>query len=89
MMGLVSRAVPDDKQGLLQGAMGSLQTATGAFSAPLMTGAFGFFVGSSAPVVLPGAPFFLGAVFFVIALTIVLAGRAQYAGLRPAEGRQA
>lgn len=89
MMGLVSRAVPDDEQGLLQGAMGSLQTATGALSAPLMTGAFGFFVGPSTPVLLPGAPFFLGACFFVVALFIVLSGRAQYAGLRPAQSGEA
>jgi len=79
MMGLVSRAVPDDKQGLLQGALGSLQTATGALSAPLMTGAFGYFVGPAAPLILPGAPFFLGAVLLVGGLAvIILAGARRY-----------
>lgn len=79
MMGLVSRAVPDDKQGILQGALGSLQTATGALSAPLMTGAFGFFVGTSAPIFLPGAPFLLGAVLIAAGLlVIILAGARRY-----------
>ena len=60
--GLMSRSVPDTQQGLLQGAMTSVMTATAIFAPPLANGLFAFFIGPGAPLIIPGAPFFLGSI---------------------------
>jgi DHA1 family tetracycline resistance protein-like MFS transporter len=70
--GLMSRAVPPTEQGLLQGALASMNTATAVVGPPLANGLFAFFVGPTAPVVLPGAPFFLGSVLYLAALVLAL-----------------
>jgi DHA1 family tetracycline resistance protein-like MFS transporter len=72
MQGLMSRSVPPDEQGLLQGALGSVNTAATIVGPLLATSLFGYFVGSTAPVVLPGAPFFMGGVLFLVSLVLAL-----------------
>jgi MFS transporter, DHA1 family, tetracycline resistance protein len=68
--GLMSRLVPANEQGLLQGAVTSLMTGT-AMVAPLMAnGLFAVFISPQAPVNVPGAPFFLGSVLCLIALLL-------------------
>jgi DHA1 family tetracycline resistance protein-like MFS transporter len=65
----MSRSVPPNEQGLLQGALASMMNLTSIFGPPIWTGLFGFFVSPAAPVIVPGAAFFAaGAVFFVALL---------------------
>ncbi len=66
---LMSRAVPPNEQGLLQGAIASMTNLTSIVGPPIWTGLFGYFVSPAAPVIVPGAAFFAaGAVFFVALL---------------------
>jgi len=63
---LMSRAVPANEQGLLQGALASMTNLTSIVGPPIWTGLFGYFVSPGAPFNVPGAAFFAaGAVFFV------------------------
>jgi DHA1 family tetracycline resistance protein-like MFS transporter len=68
--GLMSRSVPGNQQGLLQGAMTSVMTATAIVAPPLTNGLFAFFIRPGAPLIVPGAPFFLGSVLCLIALAL-------------------
>ena len=69
---LLSRAVPANEQGLLQGALASMINLTSIAGPPIWTGLFGFFVSSAAPLVVPGAAFFGAALVFVLALLLAL-----------------
>jgi DHA1 family tetracycline resistance protein-like MFS transporter len=65
---LMSRSVPANEQGLLQGALASMLNLTSIVGPPIWTGLFGFFVSDAAPIVVPGAAFFAAAVVFALAL---------------------
>jgi DHA1 family tetracycline resistance protein-like MFS transporter len=67
---LMSRAVPANEQGLLQGAIASMTNLTSIVGPPIWTGLFGFFVSDAAPIIVPGAAFFGSAVVFAIALVV-------------------
>lgn len=70
--GMVSKSVGPDEQGAVQGALAGLNSVA-AFVAPLVsTHLFGYFVGPSAPVYLPGIPFFGGALLVVAGLVVAL-----------------
>src|SRR4029077_13188346 len=60
VQGLMSRAVPANEQGLLQGAMTSVMTAAAIVGPLLANGSFALFIRPDAPLNLPGAPFFFG-----------------------------
>lgn len=66
---LMSRSVPANEQGLLQGALASMMNLTSIAGPPIWTGLFGYFISSAAPVTVPGAAFFGAALVFVLALT--------------------
>lgn len=68
---LVAGAVPAREQGQVQGALASLQSLA-SIAAPLIATTFLFntFTGADAPLHLPGAPFFGGALFLLAALGI-------------------
>jgi DHA1 family tetracycline resistance protein-like MFS transporter len=68
VQGLMSRAVPANEQGLLQGAMTSVMTAAAIVGPLVANGSFALFIGPSAPLDLPGAPFFLGSLLCLAAL---------------------
>lgn len=68
LMSLLSRAVAADEQGLLQGALASVQGLTSIAGPPIWTGLFGYFVSPAAPVIVPGAAFFAAAAVFAVAL---------------------
>ena len=68
--GLMSRAMPPSEQGLLQGAMASVNTAAAVVGPALATGLFAYFVSPKAPVTLPGAPFFLGSLLCLASLVL-------------------
>ncbi len=72
IQGLVAGSVQPNEQGAVQGALTSLFSLTSVF-APLIfvTGLFSYFTSANAPFALPGAPFFLGALFNLIAVLVV------------------
>ena len=65
---LMSRSVPANEQGLLQGALASMLNLTSIAGPPIWTALFGYFVSSAAPIIVPGAAFFAAAGVFVVAL---------------------
>ncbi|HZT43329.1 MAG TPA: TCR/Tet family MFS transporter [Chthonomonadaceae bacterium] len=71
---LISKEYGPDEQGGIQGALTSLQSLTGIVGPILGASAFGYFTSQSAPLLLPGASFWLGA--FLIFLSGLLAIRA-------------
>ena len=68
MTALMSRRVPADAQGELQGALAGVLGVTLIVSPVLMTQIFGHFTSAAAPVYLPGAPFLGAAVLMALAL---------------------
>ncbi|WP_083635108.1 TCR/Tet family MFS transporter [Maricaulis sp. W15] len=75
LQGVMSRQVPANAQGELQGAMTSLQSLSMVVGPLLMSRAFKYFSGDTAPVYLPGAPFYLAAVLTFLALLVGLRAR--------------
>ncbi len=69
---LITREVPPNEQGILQGAISSAQTVTGIIGPPVAGSVFGYFIGPVTPIHLPGAAFLLGAFLFVIGLIVAL-----------------
>lgn len=71
LQAILSRAAPPNEQGLLQGALGSVNTGTAIVGPPLATTVFAFFIGPDTPMVLPGASFFLGALLILASISII------------------
>lgn len=71
-MGLMSKSIPANEQGLLQGAVASLTSLTSIVGPPIWTGLFGYFVSPAAPIIIPGAAFFVAGAVFLLALAIAL-----------------
>jgi DHA1 family tetracycline resistance protein-like MFS transporter len=73
IQGLVAGTVLPTEQGKIQGAFTSLTSLTAIFSPLIFTsGLFSFFTSTAAPIILPGAPFFLGSLLFLVSLSRVL-----------------
>ena len=68
LTGVMSNQVSERAQGELQGALASVMGITMVISPLLMTQIFGYFVGDSAPIYLPGAAFLGAAMLMVLAL---------------------
>ena len=66
--GLMSRSVPPNEQGMLQGGLASVTSITNGLGPLIATNLFGYFISAQAPVKVPGAAFFAGAVLLVFAL---------------------
>lgn len=85
LQGIMSKAVDDNQQGELQGALTSISALAMIISPLAMTSVFATFSGAAAPIYLPGAPFILSAVLILAGLIVFLrAGRAPDAGRTPA-----
>jgi MFS transporter, DHA1 family, tetracycline resistance protein len=67
---LMTREVAPDQQGRLQGATASVQSVAQMLGPFLFTLTFAYFIGASAPVRLPGAPFLLACVLLLLSLGI-------------------
>lgn len=76
--GLLSKAVPPDEQGLLQGGLSSLRSVTSVLGPLLATHLFSAFISPESRWMLPGAPFFAGAGLMVIALLLVASTFAKF-----------
>ncbi len=72
MQALATRAVPANEQGVLQGALGGLLTATSAVGPPVGAHLFAAFIAPGASLQLPGVAFLLGALLFAAALAFLL-----------------
>ena len=70
IQGLMSKSVPANQQGLLQGAMTSVMTATAIVAPPVANGLFALFIAPQAPLVVPGVPFFVGGALCLAALSL-------------------
>ncbi len=66
----VTSCVDEKEQGQLQGTITSLNSATAIFGPLIMTGLFYYFTKEDAPMHFPAAPFFLGAIFQIIAIIL-------------------
>jgi DHA1 family tetracycline resistance protein-like MFS transporter len=87
IQGMISRTAEDNQQGEIQGSLTSLQSVAGFLGPPLATGVFGFFVSESAPVLLPGAPFFFSAALVCIAAFLAAKSfREENSRFRPGSG---
>ncbi|MFN5456247.1 TCR/Tet family MFS transporter [Bradyrhizobium sp.] len=69
---LMTRLVPADRQGQLQGATSSVQSMAQLAGPFLFTLTFAYFIGATAPVHQPGAPFLLASMLLGVALAIAL-----------------
>jgi len=65
LQGIMSRNVPDDSQGELQGVLTSIAAVSMILSPLLMTQLFAYFTSAGAAVFFPGAPFVLSAALVI------------------------
>jgi DHA1 family tetracycline resistance protein-like MFS transporter len=72
IQGLISRSVPPNEQGAVQGSLSSLASVAGIIAPPVMTGLFGYFISPRAPMHLPGVAFFFGSALIFCALLLAL-----------------
>ena len=71
LQGLMSRNVPDNEQGLLQGTLTSVNTISMIVGPFLATQIFAYSAGSEAKIALPGLFYIFGAGLFALALIIL------------------
>jgi len=69
---LISKAVPLNEQGAVQGALSSLGSVAGILGPPIVTSAFAYFIRPTAPVYLPGISFFIGSLLISAALFLAV-----------------
>jgi DHA1 family tetracycline resistance protein-like MFS transporter len=69
---VVTRIVSPTEQGILQGAIASVSTATGVIAPPIGGALFGYFISDNAPIHLPGVAFLLGGSLFVVGLLLAV-----------------
>jgi DHA1 family tetracycline resistance protein-like MFS transporter len=71
MQGIMSRAVPDNAQGELQGVVSSVRAVASILAPTLMTGLFWLYSDDGWFFTFPGAPFVLSAFLMIIAIRIM------------------
>ena len=69
-MALITRQVPGDVQGRIQGSLSSLVSLAGIVAPGVFAGAFGFFIGPHAPVRLPGVAFLIASLLLATAALV-------------------
>lgn len=67
---LVTRQVDAAEQGRIQGALTSLVSVAGIVGPAAFAGSFGYFIGADAPARVPGAPFFIAALFLCVSVLV-------------------
>jgi DHA1 family tetracycline resistance protein-like MFS transporter len=75
---MLSRAVPANEQGMLQGGLVSLTSLTQVIGPPVATGLFSYFISARAPMALPGVSFFFGAACMAVGLAFALRAFARH-----------
>lgn len=74
LQSIITKAVPANEQGELQGSLTSLMSATSIIGPPLMNNLFYFFTHGDAPFQFAGAPFFLAFILMSLSVVIVYFG---------------
>ena len=69
---LMSREIPANAQGELQGALASMTSLVSILSPPFMTQTFAFFSAANAPIYFPGAPYLAAGVFTLLGLMLMM-----------------
>lgn len=69
---ILSKAVPPNEQGMLQGGLVSLVALTQVAGPPIATGLFSYFISKGAPVQLPGMPFLFGSLCMTLGVVFAL-----------------
>lgn len=69
---LITRRVPSDEQGAVQGAFGSLASLAGVFGPPVAAWSFGAAIAPDSRFAVPGIAFFEGALLCVAALVLAV-----------------
>ena len=72
-MAVMSKKLPENEQGELQGAIASIQAIVMIVTPIGATQIFAYFTETTAPIHFPGAPFFIAAILAALALPIFLA----------------
>ncbi len=72
LQGIMSKAVGDDQQGELQGALTSASAVAMIMSYSVMSVTFAYFTREGTPIYMPGAPFLLSAVLMALALAVFM-----------------
>ncbi|MGU3376391.1 TCR/Tet family MFS transporter [Chryseobacterium sp. M5A1_1a] len=71
LQSIISKNVPANEQGELQGALSSLVSATSILGPPMMTNLFYYFTHDKAPFQFSGAPFFLASILMFMSVIII------------------
>jgi DHA1 family tetracycline resistance protein-like MFS transporter len=72
LQSIISKNVPRNEQGELQGSLTSLMSLAAIIGPLLMTNLFSWFTGPSAPIQFAGAPFLAGAALMMISVFIAV-----------------
>jgi MFS transporter, DHA1 family, tetracycline resistance protein len=72
LQAVMSKNVPANAQGELQGGITSLQSLSAIISPLIMLGLFTYFTSKKAPFIFAGAPFMMGTIFFVASIFIAV-----------------
>jgi Arabinose efflux permease len=70
LQSIITKHVPANEQGLLQGSLTSIMSLTSIFGPLIMTGLFNYTTQEDSLIHFAGSPFLLGAVFMLICVTI-------------------
>ncbi len=70
LQSIISKHVPSNEQGQLQGSLTSLMSLTSIFGPLIMTGLFNYTTHKDSAIHFPGAPFLLGALFMLTSVFI-------------------
>ncbi|MBL8935825.1 MAG: TCR/Tet family MFS transporter [Archangium sp.] len=80
---LLSRSVPPNEQGMLQGGLVSLTALTQVIGPPVATGLFGYFISAQAPFQFPGVSFFFGALCMGLGLLFAVRAFSKHPDVKP------
>ncbi|MBU6412293.1 MAG: TCR/Tet family MFS transporter [Planctomycetes bacterium] len=72
LQGILSKSIPANEQGGLQGGLNSLSSLVQIGAPITATTLFAFFISAKAPIALPGAPFLLSSVLCIVALVLAI-----------------
>jgi len=71
LQSIITKHIPANEQGQLQGSLTSLMSLTSIFGPLIMTGLFNYATHETSKIHFPGAPFLLGMVFMLISIFII------------------
>jgi len=70
--GIISKHVPGNEQGELQGALASIGGVTSIVAPVLLTSVFSYFTGAATPIYFPGSAFLAAGVMLALAALLIM-----------------